>query len=100
MAFAINNVHEARTRRKRLVQFSEMLMRNEDLQFLQEVETGGINEAEFVLAVLQHFEIISEDDVTPWKMVIRFHKTFLYFVFVIISVIFFSILEIQSISWE
>lgn len=69
VAFAINNLNEARTRKKRLVQFSEMLMRKEDLKFLQDVETGSIGESEFVLAVLLHFEIISQEDVTPWKLV-------------------------------
>jgi hypothetical protein len=62
-------MNEARIRKERLVQFSELLMKKEDLQFLQDVESGSITESEFVLSVLLHFEILSDDDVNPWKMV-------------------------------
>jgi hypothetical protein len=69
VALAINNLHEARVKRQKLILFSEMLMRKEDLQFLQDIESGTLTESEFILAVLLHFEILSDADVNPWKLV-------------------------------
>jgi hypothetical protein len=69
VALAINNLHEARVKRQKLIQFSEMLMRKEDLQFLQDIESGTLTESEFILAVLLHLEILSDADVNPWKLV-------------------------------
>lgn len=72
VVFAINNMSEARLKRKRILKVSEMLLKNKDLAFLTQVddEGRGISEAEFVLSVLIKLGIIDEDqDVSQWRSV-------------------------------
>jgi hypothetical protein len=70
-AFAINNLNEARTKRKQILKISEMLLLKKDVNFLLDLDRGeGINESDFILAILQHLEIIDdEQDISPWRMV-------------------------------
>lgn len=73
IAFAINNLNEARIKKRQILQVSEMLMRNKDGgNFLSELdqEGQGISESDFVLGVLLKLGVVDEEqDLSPWRSV-------------------------------
>lgn len=72
VAFAINNMNEARLKRQQILKVSEMLLRNKDVNFLTEldVEGQGVTESEFVLSILLKLGVIDEEqDISQWRSV-------------------------------
>ncbi len=72
VAFAIHNMNEARAKKQQILKVSEMLLRNKDISFLNEldVEGDGISESEFVLSILVKLGAVEEDqDLAQWRAV-------------------------------
>ncbi len=75
ISFAFKNFQLLRAQKDQLDKIEQMTLRTKDLQFLVGMDKGeGINEDQFVLAILRHLGTIKQEtDIDPWLKV-RFDR--------------------------
>lgn len=68
LAFIVNSIQQLKSEKDQLEKIKEILIKKTNLEFLKNINDGkGVNEAEFVLAILAHLGTIdNERDVDPW----------------------------------